>query len=141
MSEQNGNSTHTLPGETQRLFRDVAELAEARYRLAELEIRHDVAAGRRLAIAGGVGAVLLLVGMPVLVVLLANAVGKWLGDDPMWWLLSFGLALCLCGGATMWTAWRRFRRNFSGLQQSLEELREDILWLREWTGKSSEGRE
>jgi hypothetical protein len=32
-------------------------------------------------------------------------------------------------------AWRRFRRNFIGLRETLEELREDVLWLKEKSGE------
>jgi hypothetical protein len=31
-----------------------------------------------------------------------------------------------------WSARRRYRREFTGLRETLEELREDMEWLREW---------
>ena len=44
------------------------------------------------------------------------------------WLLIFAgglLILALSGG---YLAWRRFWRRFTGLRETMEELREDMLW-------------
>ena len=51
------------------------------------------------------------------------------------WLAIFGFGLLATGSATGWFAWRRFRRRFIGLQQTREELREDLAWLK---GKDEE---
>ena len=51
------------------------------------------------------------------------------------WLLIFGAGLLLLSGLGSYLAWRRFRRKFIGLRETLEELREDTTWLHEWSGK------
>ncbi|MGA2033909.1 MAG: hypothetical protein ABSG68_16805 [Thermoguttaceae bacterium] len=58
-----------------------------------------------------------------------------------WWLLILGLLLLLGAGSLAGLAWLSFRRKFVGLRQSLEELREDAVWLHEWIGgeESTEG--
>ena len=47
-------------------------------------------------------------------------------------LLVAGAMLLLLAPLVGWLAWRRFRRRFLGLEQTIEELREDAAWLREW---------
>ncbi len=47
------------------------------------------------------------------------------------WLLIFGAGLLLSAVASALLAWRRFCRRLVGLQETLEELREDLIWLRE----------
>jgi hypothetical protein len=32
-------------------------------------------------------------------------------------------------------AWRSFRRRFTGLRETFEELREDTVWIGEWMKK------
>ena len=50
------------------------------------------------------------------------------------WLLIFAGGLLILAVAGGYLAWRRFRRRFIGLRETLEELREDLLWLREEGG-------
>ena len=52
------------------------------------------------------------------------------------WLLIFGAGLLLAAVVMVLLAWRRFRCRFVGLQETLEELREDLIWLREAGGKT-----
>jgi uncharacterized membrane protein YqjE len=43
--------------------------------------------------------------------------------------------LVLVASLTGWRAWRTFRRRFIGFEETLEELREDAEWIREWMKK------
>jgi len=128
-----------LGDDARRLASDAADMLQARRQLAEMEIRADVASSKRLAIAGGTGLVLALTGLPVLTVLLAaglNAVVPLSGEDGLnWWLLVLGAVFVLAGTVVMVWAWRRFRSDFTGLKESLAELKEDVVWLREWVEK------
>lgn len=121
----------TLRRDAQLWFGELREIFAARFQLAELEVRSDIDSTRRLGIVGGAGAVLVLTGLPVLAVLLAQTIASWLEHDEHWWLLAVGLFCCAAGAAVMGLAWRRFRRDFAGLRETLDELREDAAWLRE----------
>jgi len=54
------------------------------------------------------------------------------------WLWIFGAGLLILALGSGYLAWRRFRRRFVGLEETLEELREDIVWLREKGRKKDE---
>ena len=65
--------------------------------------------------------------------------GKWLGS-------AFSLLACasrlqppLTAALAAWTRWRRFRQEFVGFEQTIEELHEDVVWLRERFAKREEG--
>lgn len=125
--------------ELARLADELKEMAALRWDLASLEIR--VAAGqiKRLAVVVGAAAVTALVSLPVLVVYAAEMLsGLWLSRTG--WLLALGLGLLSLAVLAAWLAVRHFRREFVGLAETLEELREDLVWLEEW-GKKDEGRE
>ena len=86
---------------------------------------------KRLAIAWLLAAVFLLTSLPLLAMCLAEQLDGLAGIARTGWLLIFGgglLILAIVGG---YLAWRRFRRKFVGLQETFEELREDVAWLRE----------
>jgi hypothetical protein len=52
--------------------------------------------------------------------------------------LIFAGILLSIGAIVAYFAWRRFRRRFIGLQETLEELREDRVWIDEWLGKKEQ---
>ena len=106
-----------------------------RWQLALLELRADRRSAVRLAIGVSASGVMALSALPLLLVWLAAQLDQWLGVSRDGWLLILGLALLLSGLASGYLAWRRFRRRFLGLEQTLEELREDAAWLREWSGR------
>lgn len=110
---------------------EAAQLASLRWRLAEIELRQSAETTRRFSIRAIIGAVLVLTSLPVFVV----ALSAWLLPSLAWAWLS-GLILLVGGLAVAWFAWRRFRRDFHGLEQSLEEVREDLAWVKEWSGKA-----
>ena len=136
-------ATFAAAGRASRLWRDAAEMLVLRRQLAEAEIRSDIAAGKRLGIATLVGAVVALTGLPVIVAALGSALDRWLsGGQPAfpWATLSLGALFLASGLAMLWAGWRRFRRDFNGLQSSLAEIQEDFVWLREWVdGDAGEG--
>ena len=62
--------------------------------------------------------------------LLGGAITARLGSK---WVLVCGLVL---SGLSSYFAWRRFCRKFVGLRETIEELREDRVWL----GERAQGR-
>ena len=110
---------------------DLRESIRLRWQLAQIELQSDARSAKRLAVATGVVAAMVLTALPVLVVCLAELLDGRLGIADIGWLAIFGFGLLTAGCAAGWFAWRRFRRRFVGLQQTLEELREDLVWLKE----------
>jgi hypothetical protein len=121
--------------ELRALGDELREMAVERWELARLELQADLRSAKRLAIAWLAAAAMVLTALPVLAVCLAEALDGC-GDIPRsGWLLIFagGLPTLALGGGYL--AWRRFRRRFVGLQETLEELREDMVWLQEKGGE------
>ncbi len=116
---------------------DLQEMAALRWQLALLELKAGAAAVKRLAVVLAVSAVMGVCGLSVLAVFAADVLDGLCGISRSGWLLLFGLALLLGGAAAAYLAWRRFRRRFTGLEQSLAELREDVVWIREWMGEKA----
>ncbi len=112
---------------------DVAESLKLRLELAQLELADDYRSGKRLAIVVLAALVLLLTSLPLFVVSLADALDGFGQISRAGWLVIFAALLILTAASGAFFAWRRFRRNLVGLQETIEELREDLLWLREWT--------
>ena len=112
---------------------ELREMAAARWELARLELQADLRATKQLAIAWLAAAVMALTALPLAAVWLAEALDGCGHIARREWLLIFAgglLVLALTGGQL---AWRRFRRRFLGLQETLEELHEDLVWLGEKT--------
>ena len=82
---------------------------------------------------------MVLTSLPLVFVCLADVLDGCLHIPRYGWLLIFIAALLLAAVAGSLLAWRRFRRRFVGLQETLEELREDLLWLREKTTPKGHG--
>jgi len=118
---------------------DLREMAALRWQLARLEFEADLRVVKRLTAAMLVAAVMAVSAMPLLAVWVADLLNRRLGIQFAGWLLIFGLGLLLGGAATGYVAWRCFRARFTALEQTREELREDLVWLREWTGTRAEG--
>jgi len=114
---------------------DVQELATLHWELAETEVKQAVGPIKRLTISLVVAAVTALSGLPVLAVCVADLLRGWLGISFAGWLAIVGFGLLAAAGGGGWLAWRRFRHRFVGLQQTLEELHEDLVWLRDATGQ------
>jgi len=120
-----------LRDELATLGEELREMAAARWQLARLELEADRQTLRSLVLSWLVALLMALTALPLLVVCLAEMLDGWQNVPRSVWLLGFGLGLlafALLGG---YLAWRRFRRQVVGLQETLEELREDLVWLRE----------
>lgn len=123
-----------LRDELGSLAGEVTESLKLRLELAQLELAEDYRSGKRLAMVLLAALVLLLTSLPLLAVSLADVLDGLGQISRAGWLLIFAAALILIAASGAFFTWRRFRRNLVGLQETIEELREDILWLREWTG-------
>ncbi len=110
---------------------DLQAMASARWELAQLELRRSVRQIRRLAIALAAAIVMALTALPLLVRWLANAIDGWLGVHQFGWCNILAVALFLGGMLTGVVAWRAFRHGFVGFAETMEECREDRVWLRE----------
>lgn len=129
-----------LRGELGSLAGEVAESVKLRLELARLELIEDYHSARRLAVVLAAALIMLLTSLPLLAVALAEALD---GVGPLsraGWLVVFALGLMFIATSGGLFAWRRFRRGMVGLQETLEELREDLLWLREWTAAAQDGK-
>jgi hypothetical protein len=114
---------------------EVRESIELRRQLALLEIKADLRSARRLTIVVATAAVMALTALPLLLVSLAYGLDGCWGLSSGLWMLLFGAALAVAAPVTGLLAWRHFRRHFVGLRQTLDELREDALWMGEMIGK------
>ena len=113
---------------------ELRQMAALRWQLARLELQSDVRSVIRLAIGWLIAALAALTALPLAVVLLADALDGVAAIGRGGWLLIFAVALLTAALAGGYLAWRRFCRRFVGLRETLEELREDLIWLREMSG-------
>ena len=78
--------------------------------------------------------------MAVLAVLIGSLIDQWIATSTVprpWGSLFLGVGFIACGLETLRRSWHRFQRDFSGLKESIAELREDAEWLREWSVSES----
>jgi len=116
------------------LSAELAEMLRCHVELARLEIASDLGNVRRLAVALSIAGVMALTALPLLAVALAWWVKDALGLGFPGWLAVFAAALLATAAAVGYLARRRFRARLCALEETLEELREDVQWLREWMG-------
>ncbi len=116
---------------------ELRELAAARWELARLELAGDWRAAKRLAIGWLLAGVAALVALPLLAVSLADGLDGRGNISGGQWLLIFAGGLLLLAAASGYLAWRWFSRRIVGLSETLEELREDLAWLREMAAPKS----
>lgn len=117
--------------ELETLLAEFREMAAARWELARLELEADIRSVKRLAVVCVVAALMAVTAMPLLAVCLAELVAGYGNIALAGWLLIFGVGLLLAAAVIAALAVRHFRRRFVGLQETIEELREDLLWMRE----------
>jgi hypothetical protein len=122
-----------------RLGADLRTMARLRWQLARLEWGAAVGQLRRLALVLALAGVAILASFSVFVVAAAELLEGWLGGLRAGWLGVCGAVLLVVGIAAAWLARRQFRRHFTGMQETLEELREDALWIEEWMNKKDKG--
>lgn len=131
-SEPTSESRRPTIGKAGESMADVIEMASLRWQLAESELRSDVAAARRFGLLGGAGLVAAITALPVLTVVLAGQLDLLLANPFPWVTFTAGGLLLIGGLLAAWVGWRRFRGEFLGLRESLDECREDLVWLRDW---------
>lgn len=122
-----------LQAELGSLVSEAREMVVLRWQLAKLELAADARSTARLAIILALAVLMVLVALPILVVSLGSLLHGTCGISQSGWLCIFGVALLATAGLGGFLSWRRFRRNLVGLEETIEELREDMLWLREWS--------
>ena len=118
------------------LAADLREMVRLRGELAWLEICSAIESIRRLVIVLTAAAIMALAGLPLLLVAAAQSLDRCLGLSQHAWLIVMGLALVGLGAVTGGLAWWRFRNRFAGLEETLEELREDLVLWDEWNERS-----
>lgn len=133
------NSLFTrLRADTVNVCDDVAELLAARLELAQLEFQTSLAQVKRLAITLTFLGAVAITGLVLLLLLATELVGAQTGIHRYVWMAASGVTLVAASGAAIWVAIRHFRSDFTGLNDSLAELREDLLWIREWREKGAQ---
>jgi hypothetical protein len=113
------------------LGQELREMVAVRWELARLELQADLLSARQLAIAWLAATVMALTALPLAAVCLADALDGCGQIARGGWLLIFAGGLLILALAGSLLAWRRFLSRFLGLQETLEELREDLVWLGE----------
>ena len=150
MSDSSDNSPEDSPDDgpfsrigedVDGLLEDAREFADARYQLAQLEVQQSVGAIKRVVIGSAAAGVMALVALPTMLVLLAELLATWTTWEPEIWLAILGCGLLVSAAAVFVMSRRRFQREFVGLQDTLAELKEDVVWLRELAGGSQKAEE
>ena len=124
-----------LKEEVSHIGADLSRMLQLRWQLAHLEFRRAARSVGRLAVVLAAATIMALVALPVLIVWGAGFLDEHFEMARVSWLAVIGLGLLAGAVLSGWVAWRRFRRRFVGLEESVEELREDLVWLREWLGR------
>jgi uncharacterized membrane protein YqjE len=130
-----------LRAELAHLSGDLGEMLGLRRRLAAIELRAALGQIKQLAVALAVALVLGMTALPLLAVSVAWLLDGRFGLSWITWLMIVALVLLSASALVGWLAWRSFRRRFVGLEESLEELREDLVWLGELSKRTDAGGE
>ncbi len=131
MSETRDNATPVWKQRVRLFAVELREAVNLRRELATLEIEHDRQLLRRGIIVGGIGAIMAVVGLP----LLLQGTAQWLATmtrlSVTTWTLIFGTLLLVPGTLLLVRTIRRSRSSFCGLRSTLPELNEDMVWFRD----------
>ena len=106
----------------------------ARAELLGLELSAARSSVVRLVVAVLLGCLILLVALPMATVAFSQQLARWFSLDPLAVLWVFTLMMFVGGTGLIYGSWRRFRREFHGVEDSIAELREDLMWMQEWLG-------
>jgi hypothetical protein len=110
---------------------DVTESLALRKKLAEAELRYDLALTKRFGIFGGIGLVMLLTALPVLLTAAAFALDKtWPLGIPNW-LLILGAPLAVLGATVGYVSWLNFQNRLLLFQETLAQFHEDLEAVQE----------
>lgn len=125
-----------LKTEYRQTVADLRQLAKTRWKLAQLEVKAAKASVQRYGISLAAAGVVALTSLPILVIAAVDSMGNAYGMPRWFWLAVTGGVMLLGAGAFVWFAKRKFQREFVGLEETLEEFREDVVWLKEWLGET-----
>ena len=103
-----------------------------RWRLVRLELGTALVALRRLSISMAIALWLAASVLPVAAVLGAEALSRAAELDRLAGLAIVGGAMLVLAALIAVVAWLLFRRQWRGVEQTLEFLREDAEWLNHW---------
>ena len=117
------------------LSRDARESILLRCRLAMIEVKADLRNVRGLAVVLAIAVVGILTGISVLAVWGAQLLNRYVPLPADLWTMILGVGVIVVAILLALVSWFRFRRRWVGLEQTLEELHEDLAWLKEWAGK------
>ena len=81
---------------------------------------------------------LVLCGLPLLLTAAALGLAQVTDLGAAVWLCFFGAVLVLPGIVAIVLSVRRLRAEFCGLRNTLAELREDLVWIREWASQETD---
>ena len=123
------------------LSREVRESVVLRCRLAMLELKANLTKLSILAVLFAFALVGFMTGVAVLAVWIAELLDECAPLYAKLWTMIVGLTALVVSLVVAWCAWRYLRRRWVGLEQTLEELREDIAWFKEWAGKEPTNKE
>jgi hypothetical protein len=135
MSQSDRPLLADLKIEVTSLVGEMREMVVLRYELLRQEALSDLQNTRRLLIVTAISGMLVLSALPLVVVAFADVLNGVWGLARWAWLVIFAGIFLLAAVLAVIFAWRRFRRRFIGLRETLEELQEDWVWLQEWTKK------
>ena len=133
MNNARGNPPSPWKERLRPLASELNRTVELRRRLAALELAHDRQLLRRGVIVGGIGAVMALAGLPMLLQAAARGLATVTLLSITSWMVIVGGVLLVPGLLLLAHTIRKTRSGFCGLQGTLSELHEDLVWLREWT--------
>jgi uncharacterized membrane protein YqjE len=110
---------------------DVTESLALRKRLAEAELRYDLALAKRFGIFGGLGLIFLLTSLPVLLTAAAFALDNAYQLGVPNWLVILGSPLAILGAILGYTSWRSFQNRLRLFQETLAQFNEDLQAVQE----------
>ena len=123
------------------LVSELSQMLQLRRDLAALEIAHDRRLLRRAIILGGIGAVMVVTGLPLLLLAAAAKLGTVTQINGIGWTVILALALVAPGAWILAQTVRKTRSNFYALRGTLSELQEDLIWLRDWVDSGQQSTE
>lgn len=140
MNDPSVNTSVGWGATARQIAGELAQAIQLRRDLADLEIGHDRALLKRFSFVGGIAAAMVLCGVPLLLTAAALGLSQVTELGFSGWLVIFGVVLVVPGTVALVLGIRKLRREFCGLHNTLAELREDSVWLREWANQGLDRR-
>lgn len=133
-AESAGAGAARLAHDVRGTWSELSEMLSLRRRLAESELRSDMAAARRFGIVTAAALALAVAGLGAIASALGAYADQRLAHEFPWITIGVGAALTVGGLLVSLLAWWRLRRNLLLFESSRAELQEDLVWLEEWIG-------